>query len=240
MMKFLLGGAAAAALVAIAPATAQPAPPSPPGVAQGTAPAPQVRTQVRRIERKAETRDDVVAHVRDMFGKLDANRDGFVTREEAASVHKARIGDIRTKVAKRVANGTLPRPDRGAMFDRLDTNKDGAISRQEYVGAKPEIRRQRTIVIRDGDGPAEIDGAAGQPGVHVMRLRRGMGMRLHGRMFDRADANRDGKVSLEEMTNAALRHFDSADANRDGRLTPDERMQMRKTFREKRVTMQPA
>jgi Ca2+-binding EF-hand superfamily protein len=54
----------------------------------------------------------------------------------------------------------------------------------------------------------------------------GMGMRMHGRMFESADANHDGKVSLAEMTNAAVHHFDEADANHDGTLTPEERMQM--------------
>jgi len=45
-------------------------------------------------------------------------------------------------------------------------------------------------------------------------------------MFESADANHDGKVSLQEMTDAALHHFDEADANHDGTLTPEERMQM--------------
>jgi len=47
-------------------------------------------------------------------------------------------------------------------------------------------------------------------------------------MFERADANHDGRVSLQEMTAAALQHFDAADANHDGKLTPDERMRMHK------------
>jgi hypothetical protein len=46
-----------------------------------------------------------------------------------------------------------------------------------------------------------------------------------------ADANRDGRVTLPEATNAALRHFDMADLNRDGQITPDERMQMRQRMR---------
>jgi len=58
-------------------------------------------------------------------------------------------------------------------------------------------------------------------------------MRMHGRMFESADANHDGKVSLQEMTNAALQHFDMADANHDGKLTPDERMKMHQHWKEK-------
>jgi hypothetical protein len=44
-----------------------------------------------------------------------------------------------------------------------------------------------------------------------------------GKMLARADGNRDGKVSLAELTGAALRRFDSADANKDGTVTPEER-----------------
>jgi hypothetical protein len=56
-------------------------------------------------------------------------------------------------------------------------------------------------------------------------------------MLEAADVNRDGRLSLQEMTNAALRRFDRADANRDGKLTPDERMQMRQRIK---VQRQPA
>jgi Ca2+-binding EF-hand superfamily protein len=53
-------------------------------------------------------------------------------------------------------------------------------------------------------------------------------------MFEMADANRDGRVSLQEMTDSALRRFDGADANHDGQITPDERTQIRKVRIERR------
>ena len=59
-------------------------------------------------------------------------------------------------------------------------------------------------------------------------------MGLRGHMFDMADANRDGRVTLQEATAAAYRHFDMADVNRDGRITPDERVQMRQRMRTER------
>jgi Ca2+-binding EF-hand superfamily protein len=52
-----------------------------------------------------------------------------------------------------------------------------------------------------------------------------------GRLFEMADANRDGRVSLQEAQSAALRHFDTMDANRDGRVTREERLQMRQRTR---------
>jgi Ca2+-binding EF-hand superfamily protein len=188
---------------------------------------------------KTETRDEVVARVRDMFARLDTNKDGFVTSAEADAAHKAMAGEMRQKFTRHFADGGMPRPDRGAMFDRLDTNKDGSISRQEFMSARPDVRERHMFVMRDGEGPVEVDGGPGQPHGKVMRMHdfgsrmRGMGMRIHGKMFESADANRDGRVSLQEATNLALQHFDSMDANHDGKLTPDERMQMHQRWKDK-------
>ena len=255
MHKLLLAGAAAT--IATAALAAQPAPPTPPGVAQGTTavrPAPQVQTFVHRLPMKTETRDEVVAHVREMFARLDGNKDGYVTRAEADAAHQAMIGEMHDRFTKRFEKADFPRPDRAAMFDKLDTNKDGSISRQEYMSAKPEIRHESHVfVMRDGEAPVEVgaaghvpgtpegparvtilqDGAPplemnsrpGEPGAKGIRMH-GMRMGMHGRMFEEADANHDGKVSQQEMTDLALKHFDSADANHDGKLTPDERMKM--------------
>lgn len=228
MRNLLLAGTAAAAIIAIVPAVAQPAPPAPPGVAEGTAPGPRIETRIFRMPMKAETRNDMVAHVREMFDKLDTNKDGYITKQEAEAAHHAMAGDMHEKFAKRFADRDFPHPDRGAMFDKLDTNKDGSITRQEFMAAQPQVKERRMIVMRDGDGPGdvpvEVGGGPGEPHVKIMRMH-GMGG-MHGRMFESADANHDGRVSLEEMTNAAVRHFDAADANHDGTLTPEERMQM--------------
>ena len=95
-------------------------------------------------------------------------------------------------------------------FDRLDANKDGQVSRQEFDAGR--VAREQREALR-------------QPGEHVggnVYLHRKGGMGFAGRMFEMADANHDGRVSLQEMTDAALRHFDMADANHDGRLTLQE------------------
>ncbi|MFL6721165.1 MAG: EF-hand domain-containing protein [Sphingomonas sp.] len=219
MYKLLLGGAAVAALFAMVPANAQPVPPAAPV-------APQAQMPMQRMPMRVQTRDEVVQHVRELFARLDTNRDGFLTREEADAAKQKMAGEMRTRFAQRLAEPGRAMPDRGAMFDRLDTNKDGTISRQEFVSAQPQIQERRVIMMRDG----------GEPG--KMRMH-GMGMGgMHGRMFESADANRDGRVSLQEMTNAALQRFDSADANHDGKLTPEERMQMHQQRKTQR--MRPA
>src|SRR5689334_2669062 len=93
-MKTILIGAAV--LLAGTPALAQAAPPA--GVAQGTAPvtaapAPHMEhVRIHMMSDKVMTRDEVVAHVRRMFQDLDANHDGFVTRDELDSIHQRMMG----------------------------------------------------------------------------------------------------------------------------------------------------
>jgi hypothetical protein len=222
MNRLLIGGAAAALVVAIAPLVAQPAPPPPPGVASGTAPAPIApaapRMHMMMMSNKTITRDEVVSHIRDMFARLDTNRDGYLTREEVDAIRTKMMGmrgDVETRLAE---HGIQPR-DRGAMFDRLDTNHDGSISRREYMAARPQVHERRVMVMREGGAPGE----PGMKGMHAHGM--GMGMHFGGRLFDMADSNKDGRVSLAEAQAAALAHFDRADLNHDGRITPEERQQ---------------
>jgi len=217
MRAYLIGSAVVALGLATAAATAQPAPSPPPGVAQGTAPAPMAPPPPRAPQVRVMfagdhdmTRAEVSEHIAKMFAKLDANHDGFITKGEIEAVH-AKMGD------------------RGAMFDRLDTNHDGNISRQEFMAGGPGVREERVMIMRDGPGGAgapfpPIDG---HPGMMRMHMHMG-GMAMGGHLFEMADANHDGKVSLAEAQAAALAHFDKADLNHDGKITPDERAQGRK------------
>jgi hypothetical protein len=219
MTKYLLGAAAAAAVVAMSPAIAQ-------------APAPNVLIQRAPMAAKTHTRADVGNHVRMMFEKLDTNRDGYVTKAEAQAAKAGRADRVAKRIERRGAAGVPGQrhANRGARFDRLDTNRDGNISRAEFEAA-PTRHERRVVVHTDRNA----DGVADGPRAHGMRaMRMGMGMGLRGRMFDMADANRDGRVTLQEATAAAYRHFDTADANRDGQITPDERIQMHQRMRAER------
>jgi len=213
MKEFLIG---AAGIVLAGAAIAQ-AP-----VAQ-LAPVPQA-APMPRVDR-IDTRDEMVAKVREHFTKLDTNRDGFLTKEEAEAGRAALRDHMRERFAQR---GAARMGDPAKAFDRLDTNKDGQISRDEFAKAHEE-RIERRVVTKDGKA------APGMPG-EGMRMHRMGGMVMGGHMFEMADANRDGRVSLQEATDAAVEHFDMADANHDGRITPDERKQVRMQFIEKRRT----
>lgn len=211
MKEFLIG---AAALAAMGPVLAQTTAPAVPPASRAPMAAPAPRAMPERVQ----TRDQVVQKVREHFARLDTNRDGFLTREEA----EAGRAEMRERVANRLRERAQRAPgaarDPNAAFDRLDTNRDGMISREEFAqGREARIERR-------------ADRAAKGP-----RGMRGGGMAgLGSRMFDMADANRDGRVSLQEATDAAVRRFDMADANRDGQVTREERRQMRRQMMESR------
>ena len=215
MKEFLLG-AAAIVIAGAAFAQAQPAPtPQPTTIAPGhVAPGTPLAERVH-------TRDEMVAKVREHFAQLDANKDGVLTKEEAEAGRKVLKERVRTKMTERREHRMESR-DPNAAFDRLDANKDGAITRDEFARHR-EQRIERRTERRENAAPDAHRG---------MRMHRFGGM-MGGRMFDMADGNKDGRVTLQEATAAAVRHFDMADANRDGRITPDERRQMHRQMIEK-------
>ena len=174
-----------------------------PALAQ-VAPASAPRTQHAM---KTETRAELQAKVAEHFARMDTNRDGFVTKAEADAAAQA----FRGKRGEQRAEW------RGQAFERLDANRDGAITRAEWDAA--QAQRQQRFAARDQNNDGRPDGAR--------FAHRGMGGGFGGHMFEMADANRDGRVSLQEAQAAALQHFDMVDTNRDGRISPEERMQMR-------------
>lgn len=149
------------------------------------------------------TRQQAIAHVDEMFARLDANHDGRVTPDEMHAMGAHRREEMRAH-----------------MFDRLDANHDGNISREEFAEAH---------AMRGGPGgpgghpDGEMGppppGGPGGPGGHFM----------HGaRMF-----GDQGFVTLEQMRARALEHFDRADANHDGTLTMAERRAAREAMRDR-------
>lgn len=225
MTKLLLCGAAAAALLTIAPATAQTAPSTSPGH--------------HGHMMKTETRADVQAHVERMFVRVDTDRDGFITKAEL----DAKLAQRAHKHGDR-SWGRAGHFDPTKMFARFDANKDGQITRAEAEAA------HNARVVAKGDIPAHAhalalgglferadanhDGVISKaefnaapkpqhPGMQNAGMHHGMG----GRMLEMGDLNKDGRLSLAEAKQVALQHFDRADANHDGKLTPEERKQAR-------------
>ena len=213
MKNALFVGIAAAGLIAIVPAFAQTPAPAP------VAPhAPMARDH---------TRAEVAAKVAEHFAKLDTNRDGFVTKAEADAVR----GQMRAKFAENRPERIKHRKERTEMrrehsFERIDTNNDGSISRAEFDTAHA---KRDAMADRNGDGMRDHRRMAGA----MRKMHAGMGG-FGGHMFETADANKDGRVSLQEAQGAALQRFDTADLNHDGRITREERVQRMQQVRTQR------
>ena len=156
-----------------------------------------------RAEPRGEmTRADVEQRTSEMFGRMDANDDGV-------------LNDADRGAARREA------------FDRVDTDKNGAISFAEF-----EARRADRGEAREARGAPDGPEFA-SPGRHRHGDRGFGGRGLHGDrgLARAADADKDGTITQTEFTTAALARFDKADANSDGTISLDERREARQHMR---------
>lgn len=231
MSKHLLGGLVLAAF--FAPIAALAAPASPP------IPSSPARHPRGSFFTSNENRGDVPARIERMFRKLDTNHDGFVAKTEITALQ----GQFEQRASKSA-------PRRAAhLFENLDADRDGQITQEEIDSsrakrlaatgktAKASHRGGASLFGRadaNKDGVitrAEFDGAVAD-GKITLRHAAMRGSQIV-RLFDRADTDRDGRLSLDEAKQAALRQFDAADLDHDGELTPAERRQAAKAARKR-------
>ena len=138
-----------------------------------------------------------------MFAQADANRDGFVTIDEATSAKAA--ADASRDARRR--NYAL-RHDANYLFSASDSNRDGSLSRAEYDSMYSTIVRAHAA-----------HATMGSTGSSAPR----MGLRLDGKRFARADVNKDARLSPQEAIAVGYFYFDRMDTNRDGSVSPAER-----------------
>lgn len=115
MKTYLLGGMLFCALAGVAPALAQTPPP-------GAAPQREHRMM------QPMTRAGVIEKVQQHFAMLDANKDGFVTQEEAQAAHMQKAGEGHSGAG---SHGRMM----GRMLGMADADKDGRVSLQEATAA---------------------------------------------------------------------------------------------------------
>lgn len=168
-----------------------------------------------RNEVRATTRADVQSRTAAMFARTDANRDGFVSRNEAEAGRAA----MRAQRPGRRAGG-----GGGDHFGELDRDGNGLISRAEFDAHH---------AAGNGDR-AERRAERQQRRAECMQNCATQGLRISARAFDRLDTDRDNRLSLTEAQARPLARFAAADTNRDGSLTRDERRAAREKMQGRR------
>jgi Ca2+-binding EF-hand superfamily protein len=147
-----------------------------------------------------------------LMAMIDANKDGVVTKAELTAALEARFAKLDVN-----HDGKLDQTDRDlarqqrldARFAALDADHNGQISKAEFV-AGAQARREKFADMRK-------DGAGG----------RRWGGRHHGGAgglgeWGRGGAGKNGVITKAEFMARPLAMFDKADANHDGKVTADE------------------
>ena len=160
------------------------------------------------------TRASVEAMVKTQFAKVDADSDGFVTREEGEAFRGARKAEWEAHRAEW----------RGERFAALDANGDGSISRDEFMAPRAD-RGDRA------ERRGERQEHRAERREHRMERRGHRMVRFGARAFERMDADKDGRISLAEATAARLQRFDRVDADKDGTISQEERRAAREARR---------
>ena len=166
------------------------------------------------------TRAELQKQLGERFAGIDANKDGAITQAEFDAHHQAMRQQWMKKRAERM----------DAHFAEMDADKNGQISKAEFDAFHAKRAEDRAGHRHERMGGTGM-GVSGMGGGKM----HGHGYSheaMMGGMFTRADANKDGKVTLSEFTAMPLAMFDKADTNKDGTVTPEERRAVRGKMRE--------
>jgi hypothetical protein len=156
--------------------------------------------------------------------QADTNSDGVLTRAEFDAGHAAMFARLDSNGDGALAREEMPRRGRHggrgdgerAMhhLERADANNDGAISRDEFL-ARPLEMFGRLDANSDG-----VISQSERPQASERRHRRGERGGRHDR--PNPDADNNGSVSRAEFAAHGAQMFDRLDANDDGRVTREE------------------
>ena len=136
---------------------------------------------------------------------------------------------------------------RGAVLERYDVNKNGQLDPEEKAALERDREARRAEFIKqfdtDGDGQlseAEKE-AAREQFPRMGHGHGGHGHQMWGRVLERYDANKNGRLDPEEKAaferDREARHAEMLkrfDTDGDGKLSESERQAMREEFRKER------
>lgn len=156
-----------------------------------------------------------------MLMMADANKDGAVTKAELTAALEARFARLDAN-----KDGKLDHADRDILrqqrlderFAALDTDKNGQISKAEFAAGH-----------QGRDGMHDRMGKPGGPDGHGWG-HRGWGHGMRGGTGD--EMKKDGTITKAEFMARPLTMFDKVDANHDGKVTADEMKAARQVFRD--------
>ena len=153
-------------------------------------------TQPQGAGEMPRTREAAELRAREGFAKLDADGDGYVTKEE--------MDALREKMRE-----AHPRGQRGGMDpEKLDLDGDGQITRDEAVEAA--VSRFDEM---DANGDGEVTREEARAAREADDTRRPQSFsreqmsEFAGKRFDRVDADNDGVLSDEELEKQPRRRF---------------------------------
>lgn len=147
------------------------------------------------------------------LGKLDKNADGKVDMREMMA---ARPGGGEPGSAPGAGRPEGARPAPGEMFKLADKNNDGKITSDEVPA---EAWERISKLDKDTDGAVTAEEArAGAPA----------GAAGGGEMFARADKNKDGKLSKDEVPAEMWERLSKLDKDSDNLITREEMAAMMK------------
>ena len=127
-----------------------------------------------------------------MFEMLDANKDGTVTRAEATAAAEKHFAEVDTN-----NDGVITASERDAMharmvdehFKRMDADNNGQISPTEFRAGHEKMRSAEGHRTHGGMGMGSMMQGDMTKAAFVARAQA---------MFDRIDADHDGKITAAE------------------------------------------
>jgi Ca2+-binding EF-hand superfamily protein len=150
----------------------------------------------------------------DALKKLDRDNDGSISREELGAGLMARAAQSQPG---NPTGGRFGIEQLLARWKESDKNGDGKWTKDEV----PERAAERFAQI-DTNGDGVIDEAELKKMAEGFAQMAAQGGDFLNRMFEQADANKDGKLSKDEAPERMKENFDRLDRNKDGFIERDE------------------